>query len=303
MLNGAGLGLAFTAGLVATVNPCGFAMLPAYISYFMGSETDEPLSRPAALTRGFGVGAAVSLGFLAVFGLAGVLLTIGLQSLTDVLPWLALIIGVGLIILGIAVMRGFYLNARLPGIRGSTKERSLKSLFLFGVSYAVASLSCTLPVFLSLVPVTLSQQSLLGGVATFLAYGLGMSTVLIFLTLALSLGRTSIVQWMRSSARYVQTVSGAILVVAGVFITWYWSTILSRGATDAGTNGLVRWVDELSGTLTRLFADHTRIVIATLVGTIGFSILYIYGKRNSLPAVDEDHLVDLAASDLAGSDR
>jgi cytochrome c biogenesis protein CcdA len=278
MINGAVLGLAFTAGLVATINPCGFAMLPAYISYFMGADSNEPRTRAAALSRGIVVGGVVSLGFIVVFGLAGLLLTLGLQSLTDVLPWLALVIGAGLVILGAAMIRGFYLNVRLPCFT-SNKERSLRSLFLFGVSYAIASLSCTLPVFLSLVPATLSQETLFGGVLTFLVYGLGMSTVLIFLTLALSLGRTSIVKWMRSSARYINTVSGVILVIAGVFIIWYWLTILSSGAAEAGSNGLVRWIDELSSSLTQFVADNTRIVIATLVGTIGFTGLYIGGKR------------------------
>ena len=32
------LALAFSAGMIATVNPCGFAMLPAYLSYFLGLE-------------------------------------------------------------------------------------------------------------------------------------------------------------------------------------------------------------------------------------------------------------------------
>lgn len=279
MLEGAALGLAFTAGLVATVNPCGFAMLPAYLSYFMGTDTDVTLSRSASLTRGLVVGSVVSSGFLAVFGLAGLLLTLGLQSLTEVLPWLALVIGIGLAVLGIAMIRGFYLNVRLPGIRGAKKERTLRSLFLFGVSYAVASLSCTLPVFLSLVPVTLSQQTILGGVATFFVYGLGMSTVLVFLTLAMSLGRTSIVRWMRSSARYINTVSGIILLAAGAFIVWYWATILSVGAAEAGTSGIVRWIDERSADATQLVADHTRVVVAVLVGTIGAAVLTIAGRR------------------------
>ena len=107
MFSSAALGLAFTAGLVATVNPCGFAMLPAYISYFMGSDDDAPQSRAGSLQRGLLVGAAVSSGFITVFGAAGLLLTLGLQSLTDVLPWLALIIGVGLAVLGTAMIRGF----------------------------------------------------------------------------------------------------------------------------------------------------------------------------------------------------
>ena len=79
MINAADLGLAFTAGLVATVSPCRFVMLPAYVSYFIGSDTDRPLSRPAALTRRLAVGGVVSLGFVTVFGLAGLLLRLGLN--------------------------------------------------------------------------------------------------------------------------------------------------------------------------------------------------------------------------------
>mgnify|MGYP001611737333 FL=1 len=30
------LGYAFGAGMVSTVNPCGFAMLPAYLGLFLG---------------------------------------------------------------------------------------------------------------------------------------------------------------------------------------------------------------------------------------------------------------------------
>ena len=35
---------AFTTGMLATVNPCGFAMLPAYLSYFLGDR--EPATGP-----------------------------------------------------------------------------------------------------------------------------------------------------------------------------------------------------------------------------------------------------------------
>ena len=35
------LALAFASGMVATVNPCGFAMLPAYLGYFLGLEGQD----------------------------------------------------------------------------------------------------------------------------------------------------------------------------------------------------------------------------------------------------------------------
>ncbi len=278
MINTAALALAFTAGLVATVNPCGFAMLPAYLSYFTGA-ADDAVSRPVALARGLWVGLVVSAGFVVVFGVSGLLLTLGLQSLVDVLPWLALLVGAGVLVLGVAMVRGFYLNVRIPGMRAGKKQRTNRSMFLFGISYAIASLSCTLPVFLSLIPANLSQESLLGGTLTFLVYGLGMSTVLIFITLMMAMGRDSIVRRMRQSGKYINTVSGIILIAAGLFIIWYWATILAAGGVAAGQSGIVRFVDEISARLTNLIGSNPRPVAALLILVIGGVLLYITGHR------------------------
>jgi cytochrome c biogenesis protein CcdA len=35
------VGLAFGAGMIAAVNPCGFAMLPAYLSLYLGAEESD----------------------------------------------------------------------------------------------------------------------------------------------------------------------------------------------------------------------------------------------------------------------
>jgi len=96
------LALAFAAGLVATVNPCGFAMLPAYLSYFMGIDEEEQ-SRAGALRSALLIGAIVSSGFLLVFGLAGILITAGFRVVIDVIPWVAIVVGIAVIGLGIAI--------------------------------------------------------------------------------------------------------------------------------------------------------------------------------------------------------
>ena len=61
------LAYAFTAGLVATVNPCGFPMLPAYLSYFVGADDEDPGPTPLRVLRAVGAAAAVSVGFFIVF--------------------------------------------------------------------------------------------------------------------------------------------------------------------------------------------------------------------------------------------
>ena len=78
MIDGA-FALAFLSGVVATVNPCGFAMLPAYLSYFLGIESHAAVDEPtqASLRRALLVSASVSAGFLAVFTVLGVVIRAG----------------------------------------------------------------------------------------------------------------------------------------------------------------------------------------------------------------------------------
>ena len=61
--------LALTAGMVATVNPCGFALLPAYLSAFVGLQ--EGGNRVTAVGRAVIVSLVLTAGFVTVFGLRG----------------------------------------------------------------------------------------------------------------------------------------------------------------------------------------------------------------------------------------
>jgi len=62
------LGLQFLRGMVATVNPCGFILLPTYLLYFLGVEAHNGVvDERASVRRALLVGSAVSAGFLLVF--------------------------------------------------------------------------------------------------------------------------------------------------------------------------------------------------------------------------------------------
>jgi cytochrome c biogenesis protein CcdA len=284
------IALAFAAGMVATVNPCGFAMLPAYLSYFMGLDSDEVPSRVGAVRSALQVGGIVSLGFLLVFGVTGVLITVGFRSIIDWIPWLALVIGFGVIGLGIALLRGFDLNVSLFKAKRGRKGRDFKSVFAFGVSYAVASLSCTLPVFLTVVAGQVTQSNLISGLVTFVVYGLGMALVLVALTVALALGKSSIVSRFRAVMKHVNTISGVILIVAGVYIVWFWGTTLTSGAT-ALDSGAFRFVENLSQTALNFVNDHTGLVAVGLTGLVlGAAALVSTSRRyaGAKPEVEEE---------------
>ena len=63
--------LSFIRGLVASINPCGFVLLPTYLMYFLGVSAANGEMQKAPISKALLVGATVSAGFLAVFFVAG----------------------------------------------------------------------------------------------------------------------------------------------------------------------------------------------------------------------------------------
>jgi cytochrome c biogenesis protein CcdA/peroxiredoxin len=272
------LALAFGAGLVATLNPCGFAMLPAYLSYFMGASQEEDLSRAASLRRALLVGGVMSAAFLLVFGVTGLAITLGFRAVIDWIPWIALGVGGLIVLLGIAMLFGYELTVGLPKAGKANKGTGLRSVFGFGISYGLASLSCTLPVFLSVVATQLTASSLLTGVSTFIVYGLGMSMMLLGITLVMAFGKQTILTRLRSSARYINKISGAVLVLAGAYIVWFWGTALTSGAGALNNSGAFRFFETLSQRATETFGENALLWGVVLGGLIAATAAYAFLK-------------------------
>ncbi len=218
MLNGP-FALALTAGMAATVNPCGFALLPAYLSTFVG--LDDRGTRRSAIGRAIAVSLVMTAGFVTVFGLFGAVLTKVVDGIESQLPWATLVIGIGLVGLGIWLLRGHQITINIPKFQRGGSDGSLLSMYLFGVSYAVASLSCTIAPFLAVTTTTFNNESYLSGVAVFVMYGVGMGVVVSVLTLAVALARDGLVARFRSLLPKMNLVAGVLLVVAGLYVAYY----------------------------------------------------------------------------------
>lgn len=221
------LALAFTAGMVATVNPCGFPMLPAYLSYFIGLDDGE-LDEDGRIPRAVNAALAVSAGFLVVFVALGIPINAGLSSIYRIIPWATIVIGLAMVAMGVGMLGNFRLKVSLPHLDKGGTTRQWRSMMLFGMSYAIASLSCTLPVFLLMVAGTAERSNLLSGVIALAAYAMGMGAVLMALSLALALTRESMVRRMRQMLRYSDRLAGALLVTAGLYLVYYWVDNLRR---------------------------------------------------------------------------
>jgi cytochrome c biogenesis protein CcdA len=245
------LATAFTAGLVAAVNPCGFPMLPAYLSWFIGMDDDEmdPAHRvPRALLSGL----SVAGGFLLVFAALGIPINAGFSGIYRAMPWFMLVMGAGFIVLGGAMLRGYRLKVMLPRLERGGKTRRSRSMVVFGASYALASLSCTLPIFLVYVAGTARRTNWLSGLVAFLAYGAGFTLVLLALSLAIALARDSMVRRMRSLVRYADRAAAALMVVVGSYLVYYGVYALDSGnRSSTGVGVIDGWSSRASSWLER----------------------------------------------------
>lgn len=269
------LALAFSAGMVATVNPCGFAMLPAYLSYFLGLEGREGDAR-AGIGRALAVGGVVTAGFMVVFATVGAAISHLSLAVDDWFPQLTIVVGVLVAVLGVAMLSGFELRIALPHLDKGGRDRTLLSMFLFGVSYAIASLSCTLPVFLSVVAGTFSRSNTVSGIAMYAVYALGMGLVLLVLTVALALARQSLVHRLRSALPVVNRIAGGLLVVAGAYVTWYGVYELRIRDDPGATAGPVDTVTGLSADVTSWIDDVGAVRLGLVLGILACAaLLYV----------------------------
>lgn len=222
------VGYAFGAGMVAAVNPCGFALLPAYLGLYLGAG-----ERPGgwrAIPRALVVSGVVTLSFVFLFGTVGLVLSAATSAVAVYFPWAGLVIGV-LLVLGAGRMlagRPIYgsLGNRLADRMGAPARRGgLWGYAAYGLAYGLASLGCTLPIFLTVVGSALVVHGFLAGLLEFLLYGLGMGFLLAILTIAAAGFKRGALAQVRAFARYANPASSVMLLMTGAYVVYYWLTL------------------------------------------------------------------------------
>jgi cytochrome c biogenesis protein CcdA len=215
------IGLAFAAGLVAALNPCGFAMLPAYLALVVRGDAEQR-EVPAAMGRAVAATAAMALGFIAVFGTFGLLTVATASTIQRNLPYVTIVIGVVLAAVGIWLLLGRDIATLSPTMHSRwVPTARLGSMFGYGLSYAVASLSCTVGPFLAVTGMAFQGGSTFGGVLVYVAYGAGFMLVVGALAVAAALASSAVVDRLRRIVPYLTRISGALLVMVGFYVSYY----------------------------------------------------------------------------------
>jgi cytochrome c-type biogenesis protein len=245
---GVGLGLliAFVGGVVSFASPCCLPLVPAYVSYMVGTTEGLPDRR-----RAFRHGLAFVLGFSAVFvafwvsiGAIGYALADHAQLLRQLGG--AVIILMGLQVAGVINIQALWRDTRpmaLVGgmagggtmtIGGPTRTPSYGRSLLFGTCFAAGWSPCIGPILGGILGLATVTQSVAQGTVLLIAYAAGLAVP--FLAVALGASWVSRnLTWVGRHHRAVSLITGAMLVALGVLMV---TNTLSRLASLSSPLGI-----------------------------------------------------------------
>src|SRR5947199_5447303 len=204
-MNAVPVSVALVAGGLAVINPCGFPLLPAFLSFYLGADEHQLPRAPTRILQGLLVGALVSIGFLGLFALASLPISFGVVIVARAIPWAGLATGALLALAGLLALSGRRIALPVHLHIPVKRERRLGAMLLFGVGYGAASLGCTLPLFLTLIAASSGPDKL----TVFAAYAAGTAVVLTAPALLVAFARPGVARIVRPALPYLCRVAGA----------------------------------------------------------------------------------------------
>ena len=257
-MNAVPVTVAFAAGGLAVINPCGFPLLPAFLSFYLGADEQELPRAPTQILQGLLVGALVSVGFVGLFALASLPVSFGIALVARAIPWAGLATGALLALAGLVAVTGRRIALPVHLHVPIRKERRLGAMLLFGVGYGAASLGCTLPLFLTLIAASSGADKL----TVFAAYAVGTAVVLTALSVLVALAREGVARGVRPLLPYMSRLAGLLLLIAGGYLVYYWARLRFGNTATVADDPVVSFAIRFSGHIRTVADGHGSMLVA-----------------------------------------
>lgn len=263
-------------GILAAVNPCGFVLLPAYlVSYLSVADDADATTR---VRRSLSVGSSVSAGFLVVFLLVGAISRLFTNWIELNAKYAALVVGLVLIVVGVRMLSGWRPRLWIPVFNGDTRRSRIGGMFMFGMVYAVASIGCTIGLLTTAILGSFSRHGVLSGVFSVVMYGAGMAVFVMALTTSLAFANTALVRAGRGVMSVVSHVSSGLILITGVYLTWYWYVAITE-RTDQG--GVLQTFGNWQTTIVNNLSDIGAVPITVTSGLVIVAAALITRRRST----------------------
>ena len=263
-------------GVLAAVNPCGFVLLPAYLVSYLGVAEDADAT--TRVRRSLSVGSSVSAGFLVVFLLVGAISRLFTNWIELNAKYAALVVGLVLIVVGVRMLSGWRPRLWIPVFNGDTRRSRIGGMFMFGMVYAVASIGCTIGLLTTAILGSFSRHGVLSGVFSVVMYGAGMAVFVMALTTSLAFAKTALVRAGRGVMSVVSHVSSGLILITGVYLTWYWYVAITE-RTDQG--GVLQTFGNWQTTIVNNLSDIGAVPITVTSGLVIVAAALITRRRST----------------------
>ncbi|MFM8001452.1 MAG: cytochrome c biogenesis CcdA family protein [Actinomycetota bacterium] len=254
----------FVLGVLAAVNPCGFVLLPTYLLFFLGTREEPNLGTSERLGRALKVSAGVSIGFLGVFFVIGVISRLFTQWIELNAKYAALAIGVVLVVGGVRMLTGWTPKFATPEI-GGTSEKTFRATVVYGVAYAVASIGCTIGFLTTAIFGSIAINGFVSGVISILLYGIGMAMLVTALTVSLAFAKTGIVTVIKNHLGVIQRLAALLVTLTGLYLVLYWYAAISETRSTAIVSRIERWQTKVASFLQEQGAPRLVLVMTAIV--------------------------------------
>ena len=208
------LPLLFGAGVLTSLTPCIYPMIPITVGVIAGTSGSQPSRRrTVVLTLTYVTGLAM---FYALLGLlAG--LTGQLFGTVSASPWARLAVGILLLIFGLAMLGAIPVKApdRLLGWASRLEGGTLPAVFLLGATSGIVAAPCGAPAFAAVLTWVAGTGSAVLGFIYLFAFSLGMAALLV--VVGLSSGALTALPKSGLWMVWVKRIAGLIMVVVAQY--------------------------------------------------------------------------------------
>ena len=254
----------FILGVLAAVNPCGFVLLPTYLIFFLGTREEADLTASERMRRALVVSSGISIGFLAIFFVIGVISRLLTQWVELNAKYASLAIGIVLVIGGARMLTGWTPKFATPQI-GGVQTKTFRATVIYGVAYAVASNGCTIGFLTTAVFGSIALHGFISGVFSILLYGLGMAMLVTALTVSLAFAKTGIVTIIKNRLHIIQRLGAIFVTLTGIYLVLYWYAAISEERSTSFVTRIERWQTSVASFLQQQGAFRLAIVLTVII--------------------------------------
>ncbi|MCX6536830.1 MAG: hypothetical protein NT119_09815 [Actinobacteria bacterium] len=254
----------FILGVLAAVNPCGFVLLPTYLIFFLGVREETDLTASERIRRALVVSSGISIGFLAIFLVIGVISRLFTQWIELNAKYASLAIGIVLVIGGARMLTGWTPKFATPQL-GGAQTKTFRATVVYGVAYAIASIGCTIGFLTTAVFGSIALHGFISGVFNILLYGLGMAMLVTALTVSLAFAKTGIVTIIKNRLYIIQRLGAIFVTLTGFYLIVYWYAAISEERSASFVTRIERWQTSVASFLQQQGAFRLAIVLTLIV--------------------------------------